>query len=287
MPLPQAAIDLYDRFTHGQIERRAMLDGLNRLLGTAGAASALTLLTNDYAAAQLVSPTDPRLRISRTGFDGPDGKRVEGMLARLADDTPRPALIVIHENRGLNPHIEDVTRRFALEGFHAFGIDMLSPDGGTPSDEDRARTMIGALDPALTAQRLAAAVPFLASAPGSNGKVGAVGFCWGGGMVNVLAVRQPSLGAGVAYYGRQAPANLVPGIRAALMLHYASNDAGINAGIDAYRAALTEHGKSFELHMYEGAQHAFNNDTNAARYDKGAAELAWGRSVAFLKRHLT
>jgi carboxymethylenebutenolidase len=199
-----------------------------------------------------------------------------------------PGVVVIHENRGLNPHIRDVTRRFALAGFIALGIDALSPEGGTPADEDRARDMIGQLPADRAAARIAAGVAALSRAQTCNGKVGTVGFCWGGGMVNRVAVlNPPGLAAGVSYYGSQVPAEQVERIRTPLMLHYAGIDERINAGIPAFRAALEWSRKTFEIHMYEGAQHAFNNDTNAARYDKAAADLAWGRTVAFLKKHTT
>jgi carboxymethylenebutenolidase len=194
--------------------------------------------------------------------------------------------VVIHENRGLNPHIKDVTRRMALEGFLAFAPDALAPVGGTPADEDRAREMIYELDAGATVRRLAAAVPFLAAHPLGTGTVGAVGFCWGGGMVNELAAAGTGLAAGVPYYGRQLDTERVPEISAPLCLHYAGIDERINAGIDAYVGALKANHTTFEIFIYEGANHAFNNDTNAARYDREAAELAWSRSIAFLRKHL-
>lgn len=286
MKVEQAIIDLYDRFTHGLLDRRSLVEELVRRAGGVAAATALlSVLRNDYARAATVAADDPRLAAERASWPGPDGP-MAGYLVRLREGGRRPAVIVIHENRGLNPHIEDVARRLALEGFLALAVDMLARDGGTPADEDKARELIGRLDPELTGQRLASAVPFLADHPESTGKVGAVGFCWGGGMVNELAVRASGLAAGVAYYGRQVAAERVPAIRAALLLHYAGQDERINAGIEAYRKALDGAGKRFEIHLYPGAQHAFNNDTNAARYDKAAAELAWGRTLAFLRREL-
>lgn len=282
----QDVIDLYDRYTHGHMSRRDFFENLTRLAGSSAAAMALLpLLKNDYARAETVAPDDVRLAIDTVIYDA-DGTGISGYLARLEGGAPKPAIIVIHENRGLNPHIQDVTRRLALEGFLAFAPDMLSADGGTPEDEDRARDMIGALDAEETAARLAAAVPFLAGHEESTGRVGAIGFCWGGGMVNALATRSPDLAAGVAYYGRQAPAEDVPAIEAALLLHYAGIDERINEGIDVYVQALEANGKTFETHIYEGAQHAFNNDTNEARYDADAAQLAWGRTIAFLTAHL-
>jgi carboxymethylenebutenolidase len=197
-----------------------------------------------------------------------------------------PAVIVVHENRGLNPHIRDVARRMALEGFVALAPDYLSPAGGTPTDEDQAREMIGALDPEKTIANATATRKFLAEHEKTTGKVGVTGFCWGGGLVNDLAVADPDLGAGVAYYGRQAKAEDVPAIKAPLMLHYAGLDERINAGIDAYKAALDANGKRYELHMYDGVNHAFNNDTAAARFNKAASDLAWSRTSGFLKTHL-
>lgn len=286
MTLPQPIIDLYDRFTHGGMDRRTFLDRLATLAGGAPAAAALLpLLAADPAKAAIVPADDPRLTVGRVTWAGPDGE-LAGYLARPRGAGRLPAVVVIHENRGLNPHIEDVTRRMAVEGFLALGVDMLSRDGGTPADEDLARTMIGRLDRDRTVERLASAVPFLATHANGNGRVGAIGFCWGGLMVNALAAAAPDLAAGVAYYGRQIAAEQVPAIRAALMLHYAEHDAGVNAGIEAYTAALRAAGKTFEMHTYPGTQHAFNNDTSAARYDAEAAALAWQRTVAFLRRHL-
>jgi carboxymethylenebutenolidase len=194
--------------------------------------------------------------------------------------------LVIHENRGLNPHIKDITRRIALEGFLALGIDVLSPDGGTPDDEDNARDMFAKLTGEVAEARAAVAIRFLAKHPQANGKVGAVGFCWGGGIVNRVAAGEPVLKAGVAYYGPQPPAERVASIKAALLLHYAGLDQRIDAGIPAYQAALDAAKVRYQIFMYDGVDHAFNNDTNAARYNEAAAKLAWSRSVEFLKREL-
>jgi carboxymethylenebutenolidase len=194
-------------------------------------------------------------------------------------------VLVIHENRGLNPHIKDVTRRFATEGFLALGLDFLSPQGGTTDDDEKNRSLLGAMTAADKLARGRAAIAWLGTRPGGNGKVGAVGFCWGGGVVNALAVAEPDLDAGVAYYGAQAPAADVPRIRAPLLLHYGGIDPRINAGIPAYEAALKAAGKTYEIHVYEGANHAFNNDTSPERYDKAAADLAWSRTVAWLRRY--
>jgi carboxymethylenebutenolidase len=222
--------------------------------------------------------------IDSVAYDAAD-TRISGFLARLKAKGKRPAVIVIHENRGLNPHIQDIARRVALEGFLAYAVDMLSPLGGTPADEDKGRDMIGTLNAEETAHRIAAAVPFLAHHAESTGKVGAVGFCWGGGMVNRIAVLAGDLKAGVAYYGAQPPAEQVKSIQAPLLLHYAGLDQRINAGISAYEAALKAAGKRFAVHVYPNVNHAFNNDTSN-RYDKPAADLAWNRSIAFFKENL-
>ncbi len=286
-PIQRDIIDLYDRFTHGAMDRRAFMERLTGLAGsTAAAAALLPMLQNNYALAETVRGDDPRLAIEdKVAIPGADAG-LNGYLVALKGAVKRPALVMIHENRGLNPHIRDMTRRGALAGYLTLGIDALSPEGGTPADEDKARDMIGTLAPDKAAARIAAAVRLLAGHPQSTGKVGAIGFCWGGGMVNAVAAIEPALGAGVAYYGRQLAADKVGGIKAALQLHYAGKDERINAGIPAYKAALEAAGKTFEIHLYEGVDHAFNNDTNAARYDAAAAKLAWERSLAFLARHL-
>ena len=282
--MDQKIIDLFDRYTHGGMNRRDFLERLTLLAGSSAAAVALLpVLENNYAHAELVAENDPAIT-AETAEIAPG---IKGYLVRPAAAGTYPAVLVIHENRGLNPHIKDVTRRMAKEGFIAFGGDYLTAAGGTPADEEKAREMIGALKPEDALAFSRAAIDALAKLPGSNGKVGAVGFCWGGGAVNALAVSgDPNLKAGVAYYGRQAPAAEVPKIAAPLMLHYASLDERINAGIAEFEAALKAGGKNYELHMYEGANHAFNNDTNAARYNKDASDLAWSRTVAFLKKYL-
>jgi carboxymethylenebutenolidase len=283
--MDQRIIDLYDDFTHGGMNRRAFLDRLAEIAGSGAAALALLpLLQNDYARAATVPADDPRLAIDTVSYDA-QGTRISGYLARLKSKGRRPAVIVIHENRGLNPHIQDIARRLALEGFLAYAVDMLSPLGGTPTDEDKGRDMIASLDAGETARRIAAAVPFLAGHAETTGKVGAVGFCWGGGMVNRIAVLAPDLKAGVAYYGAQVPADQVKSIHAALLLHYAGLDQRINAGIAAYEAALKSAGKQFSIYIYPDANHAFNNDTGD-RYDKRAADLAWTRTIAFFNEQL-
>lgn len=284
--MDQRIINLYDRFTHGEIGRRDFLERLARLAGSTTAALALLpLLQNDYAQAAIVAADDPHLTIDRVSYESPKG-RINGYLARAKEKGRRPVVLVIHENRGLNPHLEDVARRFAVEGFLAYAVDLLSLVGGTPASEDEARALHPKMNQDDAVAALAAAVSFLRQHPESTGKVGAVGFCFGGLMVNRLAVASGELDAGVAYYGRQVPAAQVPQIRAPLMLHYAENDPGVNAGIADYEAALKAGGKRYTLHMYPGAQHAFNNDTGAARYDKAAADLAWQRTVTFFTEHL-
>ena len=286
MSITQPIIDLYDNFTHGGMSRRDFLDRLTKVAGGAAAAqTALALLQSNYAQAQIVAENDPRLVTDILKYDGPNGP-MAGTLVRLKGGAKRPAVLVIHENRGLNPHIKDVTRRMALEGFLAFGVDALTPEGGTPADEDKARDMFGKIDVNKTGENVAAAVAVLAKHPESTGKVGATGFCWGGGMVNQVAWRAPELLAGAPYYGIQPPADKVPLIKAAMQMHYAGTDERINAGIEAYRKALTDAGKTFEIFVYEGTQHAFNNDTGAARYNKAAADLSWSRTVAHFRKHL-
>ena len=285
-PLDQRIINLYDRFTHGGINRREFLDRLAELAGsTAAAVALLPLLQNDYARAQIVPANDARLVSERVAYDSPKGK-INGYLVRAKDKAKRPVVLVIHENRGLNPHLEDVARRFALEGFVGYAVDLLSLVGGTPPSEDAARDLHGKMNMDDAAEALVAAVAFLKKHPESTGKVGAVGFCFGGGMVNRLAASSPDLDAGVAYYGLQVPAAQVPNIKAKLLLHYAENDDRINSGIAAYEAALKANNKSYTIHSYPGTQHAFNNDTAGPRYNKAAADLAWGRTVAFFKETL-
>ncbi|MBY0420974.1 MAG: dienelactone hydrolase family protein [Parvularculaceae bacterium] len=299
-------IRLYDAFTHGAVERREFLDRLARLAGsTAAAAALLPVLGNDYARAGVVAEDDKRLTTRMVTFDtgaivdlpppeeiSPGVTRPFTHIPRVSaycayqDTMVRPAVIVIHENRGLNPHIKDVARRLALEGFVAFAVDMLSPIGGTPTDEDRARLLIGKLDRAKTAQKLAAIAEHLAMVKTHGRHVGAVGFCWGGGMVNALAAAGGDfLEAGVVYYGRQGAPEEAARIKAAMLYHYAARDERINQGVAPWEAALSAAKVRFQSYMYENADHAFNNDTNAARYDKAAADLAWGRSVAFLREH--
>ncbi|MFZ2101811.1 MAG: dienelactone hydrolase family protein [Oricola sp.] len=285
--ITQAMIDAYDEYTHLTLDRRRFMEKLTKLAGTGAAAAAIApMLAANSASAAMVAADDARVSGADITFQGATGD-VAGYLVTPAGGTGRlPSVIVIHENRGLNEHIRDVARRLALEGFAALAVDFLSPLGGTPGDEDKAREAFGTLDRAQTVANAVAARQFLAGHEMTNGKVGAVGFCWGGGTVNALAVADPGLNAAVAYYGSQPDAGEVAFIEAPLLLHYAGLDERVNAGIDAYRAALEENGKDFTIHVYEGVNHAFNNDTSEARYDRQAAELAWSRTVAFLKEKL-
>lgn len=285
--ITQDMINAYDEYTHLTLDRRGFMDKLTKLAGSGAAAATIApLLAASSAAAAIVPADDARLKAEDITYPG-DGGDMMGYLVRPANASGKlGTVIVIHENRGLNPHIRDVARRVALEGFVALAPDFLSPSGGTPADEDKAREMIGQLDPAKTIANEVATVAFLKGHAEGNGKVGAVGFCWGGGAVNDTAVNSPDLTAGVAYYGRQAKAEDVPKIKAALLLQYAGQDERINAGIKAYEDALKANGKEFTVYIYDGAQHAFNNDTSAARYDKAAADLAWGRTIEFFKTKL-
>ncbi len=286
-PITQAMIDAYDEYTHLTLDRRGFMDRLTKMAGSGAAAAAIVpLLAANAASAAVVAEDDSRVSGQDVAWPGGSGE-MKGYLVRPSDRQGRlGTVMVVHENRGLNPHIRDVTRRVALEGFVALAPDFLSPLGGTPADEDQAREMFTKLDPAEVAADAVATVAYLKGYEHGNGKVGAVGFCWGGGTVNMLAVNSPDLAAAVAYYGAQPRAEDVPKIKAALLLHYAGLDQRINAGIDAFRKALDADHKQYAIYIYEGVNHAFNNDTSAARYDKAAADLAWGRTIAFLKERL-
>lgn len=279
-------IELYDLYAQGLMGRREFLHKVAYLAG--GAAAALTLISlleNKHAAAQIVAKDDSRLLTEYVKYQGVTGE-VRAYLARPKGEGKLPGVVVIHENRGLNAHIEDVNRRVALEGFLALAPDALSPVGGTPEDPDQARSLIGKLDSQATIKNYAAAVKYLKTHSMSTGKVAVVGFCWGGGMANQVAVNSPDLIAAVPYYGMQAAAEDVPKIKAALLLHYAGLDERINKGIPAFEAALKAAAVNYQIYMYEGAQHAFNNDTSAERYNKEAAQLAWQRTISFLKQKL-
>jgi carboxymethylenebutenolidase len=280
-------IRAYDEYTHLTLDRRAFIEKLTRLAGSAAAAAAIVpLIAANSAKAAIVPPDDKRLSAEEITFRGAGGN-LSGYLAFPANAQGKlPSVVVIHENRGLNPHIEDVTRHLALEGFLALAPDFLSGLGGTPADDDKARELFGKLKgPEVVADAVAAAAYLRKDARG-NGKVGVVGFCWGGGIANEFAVHDPHLVAAVAYYGAQPLGAEVPKIKAKLMLHYAGLDDRTNAGIPAFEKALEAAGVQFQVYVYDGVNHAFNNDTAAARYNKPAADLAWSRTEAFLKESL-
>jgi len=284
--MDQKMLGLYQEYARDLLDRREFLKRLSVLAGSTAAAMALLpLLENTEARAQIVPKDDPRLQTDYVKYPGATGD-VRGYLARLKGNEKLPGVVVIHENRGLVPHIEDVSRRFALEGFLALAPDALSPVGGTPEDPEKAPALFQKLDPKATTGDFVAAVKFLKTHPGSTGKVGVVGFCWGGAMANQVAVSSPDVIAAVPYYGRQPAPEDVPKIKSSLLLHYAGNDEGVNKGIASYEAALKNSNVDYKVYMYEGAQHAFNNDTTPARYNKEAAQLAWQRTIAFLKEKL-
>ncbi len=284
--MDQRIIDLYDEYTHAPLPRRVFLERLAGLAGSAAAIPAiLASIEPNYARAAVVAADDGRIAADKVSFQGATGD-VAGYLARPKLVEKAPAVIVIHENRGLNAYVEDVTRRLATEGFLALAPDLLSPLGGTPPDADKARDLIGQLDGDKTVNNLVAAMSHLMAHRHSSGKVGAVGFCWGGGFVNRLAIKAAGLKAGVAFYGPTPDPALVGTIKAPLLLHYAGLDTRINAAVPAYDAALTKAGVEHQVFTYEGVNHAFHNDTSAERYNKDAADLAWTRSVAFFKAKL-
>ena len=284
--MDQKIIDLYDEYTHAPLERRGFIKRLTALTGsTAAAMAALPLLDSNHALAAVVPPDDARIEGSHVTYAGASGP-IRAYLARPKGTAKLPAVVIIHENRGLTPHIEDVARRAAVEGFVALAPDMLSPFGGAPADEDSARQMFTKVDPATALADLVAGVSYLRARADASGKVGCIGFCWGGSMANKLAVSLPGLAAAVPFYGSQPAAADVPKIKAKLLLHYAGSDDRVNAGIAAYEAALQAAGVSYTTHVYAGTQHAFHNDTAGARYNKEAAELAWRRTVAFLNATL-
>ncbi len=283
----QEMIDLYDDYTHVSMDRRKFINTLTRIAGgTAAAAAALHALEGGGAQAAMIPETDPRVKAETISYPGASGE-LRGHLALPAEaDGPRPGVVVIHQNRGLNAHIEDIARRLAVAGFVALAPDLLSPVGGTPEDSDQARDLNMALDPQVTIADLVATATFLRGHEATTGKVGAVGFCWGGLYTNLLAVNDPELKAGVAYYGEQPPAEDAPKIKAAMLLHYAGLDQRVNAGIDAYKAALDAAGVNYRLFIYDDVNHAFNDDTREARYDEAAAKEAWDRTIAFLTQAL-
>jgi carboxymethylenebutenolidase len=284
----QDLLILFDAYVHGALDRRGFLDKAAKYaVGGVTAAMLLDQLSPKFAEAQVVKPEDTRIKVGYVEYDSPNGSgKMKGYLAQPAKASGKlPAILVIHENRGLNPHIEDIARRLALDNFVAFAPDALTSLGGYPGNEDKARELFPKLDQAKIREDFVTAVSWLKARPETNGKVGAVGFCYGGGIVNMLATRVPDLAAGVAFYGSSPNVDDVPKIKAPLMIQSAEVDERINASWPAYEAALKAAKVPHERHLYPGTQHGFNNDTTP-RYDAAAAKLAWDRTIAFFNKHV-
>ncbi|WP_102110413.1 YghX family hydrolase [Oceaniglobus roseus] len=282
-------LEMFDGYVHGHMSKRDFLAGAGKY-AAAGVTGAMILeqLAPNYAWAQQVAPDDPAIETMTAEYDSPEGHgRMKGLMAKPAGATGKlPAVLVVHENRGLNPYIEDVVRRTAKAGYLAFGPDGLTPLGGYPGTDDKGREMQASMDGAKLMADFFAAFEYLRNHEGSTGKVGAVGFCYGGGVCNALAVAYPEMAASVPFYGRQPDAADVPSIQAPLLLHYAGLDERINAGWPAYKAALDAAGKTYEAYIYEGVNHGFHNDTTP-RYDEAAATLAWQRTLDWFGKYLT
>ena len=284
----QELLNLFDQYVHGQLDRRGFLDRAGKFaVGGMTAGMLLDALSPKFAEAQQVPKDDKRLKTETIEFPSPQGSgKMRGYLARPANASGKlPSILVIHENRGLNPHIEDITRRLALDNFMAFAPDALTPLGGYPGDEDKARDLFGKIDLPKTREDFVAAANYLKNRPDSTGKLGAVGFCWGGMIVNLLATLMPDLAAGVPFYGSQPPAEEVAKIKAPLLIQYAETDDRINAGWPAFETALKAANVPYTMYKYPGTQHGFNNDTTP-RYDEAAAKLAWQRTVDFFNKNL-
>jgi carboxymethylenebutenolidase len=285
---PQELLDLFHEYQHGDIDRRTFLDRAGKFaIGGLTVAAIFESLTPNYAWAQQVKPDDNRIKVGYEVVQSPAGNgTIKGYLARPAKGKKQPVVLVIHENRGLNPYIEDVARRLAVANFIAFAPDGLTSVGGYPGSDEKGAIAFRQVDGKKMTEDFVAAAKWLKARPDSKGKLGAVGFCFGGGMVNQLAVRLgPELNAGVAFYGRQAGVDDVPKISAPLLLHYAGNDQGVNAGIANYEAALKANNKKYQVYMYEGKQHGFHNDTTP-RYDEASAKLAWERTLEWFNKYL-
>ena len=281
-------LQLFDKYVHGGLDRRGFLEGAARYaVGGVTALGLLEALSPKFAQAQQVPPTDARLKTETLEFASPRGHgKARGYLARpVAATGPLPMVLVVHENRGLNPHIEDIARRLALANFIAFAPDALFPLGGYPGDEDKARELFGKLEQPKTQEDFIAAAGFMRTLPGHNGQLGAVGFCYGGSMVNFLATKLPDLGAGSAFYGTPPQSDQIARIKAKLLLVYAGNDDRVNSTRPGYEAALKANDVSFDAVKYDGTQHGFNNDTTP-RYDEAAAKQAWSRTVGLFERTL-
>lgn len=285
----QELLDLYDDYAHSRITRRSFLDRASKFAaGGLTAAAILEALSPNYAFAQQIAKDDARLQTEYAEYPSPKGAgKMRGYLAQPAGAAAkRPAVLVVHENRGLNPYIEDVVRRVAVEGYLAFGPDALTPLGGYPGDDEKGKTLQAQRKPEEITEDFVAAAEWLQKQPGCNGKVGVVGFCFGGLMANTLAVRLPDvIVAAVPFYGRQPAAEDVPKIKASLLLHFAELDQRVNEGWPAYEAALKNAGVKYTAHMYAGANHGFHNDTTP-RYDEADAKLAWSRTIEFFKKTL-
>ncbi|WP_300588510.1 YghX family hydrolase [Marivita sp.] len=285
----QELLELYDYYAHGQITKREFLDRAAKFaVGGLTAATLLNMMSPNYALAEQVSFNDPDILPEYIMYPSPNGHgEVRGYLVKPANLTgPAPAVVVIHENRGLNPYIEDVARRVAKAGFIALAPDGLTSVGGYPGNDAEGRELQRTVDGEKLMNDFFAAYEFLAGHSDTTGKVGCVGFCYGGGVCNAMAVAYPELGASVPFYGRQANAADVPKIQSPLLIHYAELDERINEGWPAYEAALKEHGKTYTAHIYPGVNHGFHNDSTP-RYDEAAAELAWDRTIAFFNEHLS
>lgn len=277
--MDQEIINLYDEYTHKPLSRKQFMSRLIKLTGSAAMAmTALSVLEVGYAQAETVSEQDEDLITEDISYPG-DDCTMNAYLTRPKASGKYGSIIVIHENRGLNPHIKDIARRIAKAGFIALAPDALSPFGGTPANTDDARALFSKIDPAKNLNNFLNAQKYLKAQKESNGKTGCVGFCWGGALTNRIAVNSPELNAAVAYYGGQPDAADVPKIKAKMLLHYAGLDTRVNAGIPAYEAALKAAGINYQLFIYEGVQHAFNNDTGGERYNEEAAKLAWVRTM--------
>jgi carboxymethylenebutenolidase len=285
---PPEVLKIFDSYVHGRISRREFLDGAGKFaVGGFTAAAMLESLRPNYAWAQQVPKDDARIKTEYVTYPSPQGTgTVKGYLARPANASGKlPGVVVIHENRGLNPYIEDVARRLATDGFMAFAPDALTPLGGYPGDEEKAAQLFNQLDPAKRTEDLVAAAGYLKGRPDSTGKIGVVGFCFGGTTANLIATRMPDLGAAVPFYGGQPNAENAAKIKAPLLVHYAGNDERINAGWPAFEAVLKANGVKYEMFTYPGTQHGFHNDSTP-RYDEAAAKLAWSRTMAFFKANL-
>jgi carboxymethylenebutenolidase len=278
--------DYYDEYKKGLTSRRDFIKKLAMFTGsTAAALTLLPILEENEAMASVKPKVNPDIIAEFIKYPGETGD-MRAYLARPKKGKKFPAVIVIHENRGLVPHIQDVTRRMAKEGFLSLAPDALSPVGGTPEDVSNVGALFKQLNNEQTIKNFVAAVKYLKTHPNSNGKVGCTGFCWGGAMTNQVAVNSPDLSAAAPYYGRQPSADDVAKIKASIMAHYAENDEGINAGIAAFEEALKKNNKEYQIFSYPGTGHGFNNDTNAGRYNEQAAKLAWQRTVSFFKEKL-